>query len=209
METVRAFVGCLLDLTTTRRVTDLQRALRKRVEAAGWRASWVPPPNLHITMKFVGDVDAGLVAPLGDALAVVARRHAAMRLAVGGVGAFPERGAPRVLFAQLGEGHERLAALACDIEQAFHELGLPKESRPFHAHVTLARVKHAPHEGPRLADLAPTGLEADCGTGAITEVTLYRSDLLRTGAEYHVLARHPLTGTSLRDGGPDRCSDRE
>jgi 2'-5' RNA ligase len=196
MDTVRAFVGCLLDLGTTRRVVDLQRALRKNVEAQGWRAAWVPPPNLHITLKFLGEIDVGLVPPLGDALAAVARRHAAMRVGVGGVGAFPDRGVPRVLFAKLGAGHERLEALVQDLEAALYELGLPKESRPFHAHVTLARVKHAPHEGPRLVDLAPTGAVADCGQGYITEVSLYRSDLLRTGAEYHVLARHPLSAAS-------------
>lgn len=193
-DTVRAFVGCLLDLGATRRVMDLQKVLRKSAEGAGWRAAWVPPPNLHVTVKFVGDVDVELVPALSDALAVVARKHAAIRLTVGGVGAFPEEGVPRVLFARVGEGHEQLAALAASVDQAFFELGLPKEVRKFHGHVTLARVKYCPPGGPTLQQIVPVGEAADCGTASITEVTLYRSDLLRTGAEYHVLARYALGG---------------
>lgn len=202
MDTVRAFVGCLLDLNTTRRVAELARALRRNAEGRGWRASWVPPPNLHVTLKFLGDIDQGLVAPLSDALAAVAQRHAPLRLAVAGVGAFPPHGAPRVLFAQIGAGHDALAALAGDVESAFAELGLPREGRAFHGHVTLARVKHAPH-GAGPADLAPAQAAAlDCGTGQVTELTLYRSDLLRAGAEYHALARHLLGGAG--PGRPDK-----
>ena len=60
LETVRVFVGAMLDLGATRRVLDLARATRQRAEAAGWRVRWVPAPSLHVTLRFVGDIDAGL-----------------------------------------------------------------------------------------------------------------------------------------------------
>lgn len=187
METVRAFAGCLLDLGATRRVVDLSRALRKAVEAAGWKASWVPPPNLHLTLRFLGDVDAGTVPAISDALAAVARRHAPLKLAVRDLVAFPDRNAPRVLALDVADGREALAALARDVEGACFELGFPREKRPFHAHLTLARVKH--QAGALDAVALP---RLDAGLGVVQEITLYRSDLLRTGAEYHALSRHAL-----------------
>ncbi len=187
METVRAFVGCLLDLGATRRVVELSRALRKALDAAGWKASWVPPPNLHVTLKFLGDVDAGTVPALSDALAAVARRHAPLRLGVRDLVAFPDRGSPRVLGVDVVEGHEALAALERDLDDALLELGFPREKRPFHGHVTLARVRH---QAGALAAL--TLPRIDAGFAMAQEITLYRSDLLRTGAEYNALSRHPL-----------------
>jgi 2'-5' RNA ligase len=194
MDTVRAFVGCLLDLGSTRRVIDLQRALRKNADAAGWRASWVPPPNLHITLKFLGEIDLGLVEPLSDALAIAARRHSPIRVGIAGLGAFPEKGTPSVLFADITKGSDRLTTLARGIDDAFFDLGLPRDTRAFRSHVTLARVKDVPPNTGSVAAIAPKGALADCGNGYITEIALYRSDLLREGVEYHALGRHSLTG---------------
>lgn len=189
METVRAFVACLLDLGTTRRVADLSKALRRKADAAGWKASWVPPPNLHVTVKFLGDVDAGLVPALSDALARAAGGVAPLRLGVKGLDGFPAPARPRVIVLDVAQGREALAALAGAVDDALADVGMPREKRAFHGHVTLARVKQA---GGALADLGP--LDVDLGVSPVTELTLYRSDLLRQGAEYHVLSRHPLQG---------------
>jgi 2'-5' RNA ligase len=187
MDTVRAFVGCLLDLTATRRVVDLARAVRRASDAAGWKAAWVPPPNLHVTLRFLGDIDAGLVPALSDGLANIARQHAPLRFTVSGLVAFPSRESPRVVCADITQGHEALGALARAVDDLLFDLGIPREKRPFHGHVTLARVKHAP------TALSGLGLpNADCGPATVNEITLWRSDLQRAGAEYHALWRHPL-----------------
>lgn len=196
METVRAFVGCLLDLSTTRRVVEIQRRVRHAAEGAGWRAAWVPPPNLHVTLKFLGEVDVGLVSPLADALARVAATHGPMRVPVAGLGAFPERGAPRVLFLNVDVPGGPLVSLASAVEEALATLGFPRERRPFHGHVTLARVKDVGTAARTLVEIAPPFEVLSAGDASITELTLYRSDLLRQRAEYHVLARHSLAGPS-------------
>lgn len=195
METVRAFVGCLVDLGTTRRIVDLSRALRRSLDAAGWKAAWVPPPNLHITLKFLGEVDAGVAPAVSDALAAVVRRHGPLRLSFRDVVAFPDRESPRVIAVGVADGHAALAALARDVDDACFELGFPREKRPFTGHVTLARVKH---QAGALAGLTPPRFDA--GVGTAHDVVLYRSDLARTGAEYHALSRHPLGEQRVAQG---------
>lgn len=196
MEMLRAFVGCLLDLQTTRRVLDLGRAVRRQCDARGVRATWVPPANLHVTLKFLGEIDAGLAPALGDALAQVAKRYAAPRVSVRGLSSFGGAGVPRVLFAQIDEGGERLVALASAVEDVCEGLGLQRSERALQPHVTLARVRDWP-AGLALSEVSPRGSESrtlDCGSSYVTEVSLYRSDLLRAGVEYHALSKHPLTG---------------
>jgi 2'-5' RNA ligase len=105
-----------------------------------------------------------------------------------------------VLFLEVRDSRGQLAQLAGAVDAAFEALGLPREQRPFHAHLTLARVRGAPDSAP-LHTLAPSGAGADAGTANVRDVTLYRSDLLRAGAEYHVLARHRLSGPEVSSGG--------
>lgn len=215
MDTLRAFVGSLLDLGTTRRVLDLQRSVRRNAEARGARVTWVPPANLHITLRFLGEIDAGLAPALGDALALVGKAQSAPRVSVRGLGAFPlaseAPGPPRVLYARIDEGGEAVAELARAVERACEELGFARSEARFNPHVTLGRVRDWP-EGLALDELAPRGGEArvlDCGSSYLTELALYRSDRLRTGVEYAALAKHTLTGaaparSSARKGTMDR-----
>lgn len=189
METVQAFVGCALDLGATRRVMDLARNTKKALDAAGGVARWVPPPNVHITLKYLGDIDAGLVAPVSDALAGVARRSSGLRLNLGGLGAFPSGAEPRVLFVEIARGAEALSALAKAVEDAMFELGFAREKRPFYPHVTIARVQSfSGGVG------AMTPAHTDCGAATLGELTLYRSDRLRPSVEYPILSRHWLGG---------------
>jgi 2'-5' RNA ligase len=187
MDTARLFVGCLLDLAATRRVVDAGRALRKALDNAGWRCAWVPPANLHVTLRFLGDVDAGVTPALSAALARVARAHAPLKLCPRGLLALPSPEAPRVLALDFAEGADALSALARAVDDACFELGFPRDPRPFRPHLTLCRVKQP---GGALEALAVPRLDA--GVALASELTLARSDLTRLGAEHHAVSRHAL-----------------
>ncbi len=203
MDTARAFVGCLLDLGTTRKVAELGRVLRTAAGKAQWEVSWVPPPNLHVTLKFLGDVDIGLVEPLSCALAEIAQRYAALRVSVGGVSAFPSVDNPTVLFAELTQGHSAVAGLARAVDDACAALGFAREVRAFHGHVTLGRVRRAVGA---LGAIVPA--ETDCGVGMLSEVALYRSDDARPGVEYTALARYPLERPARQTTPPREPAER-
>lgn len=200
MDTARVFVGCSLDLAATRRAMDAARALRKALDAAGWRCAWVPPANLHVTLRFLGDIDVGTAPALSAALARVARAHPALRLAPRGLLALPSPDAPRVLALDFAEGAAALSALAGAVDDACFELGFPRDPRPFRPHLTLCRVKH---QGGPLDALTPPRLDA--GLANASELTLARSDLTRMGAEHHAISRHPLgeaRGPRPRESAP-------
>ena len=187
METVRAFIGCVLDLGATRKVQELSRATRALAAGAGWDVRWVPPPNLHFTLRFLGDIDQGLVEPVAEAMRSVARATPTLLVGVGGLAGFPSRDAPRVVYADVSRGHEGLARLAGKLEAALGALGFAPADRPFLGHMTIGRVQSS-RGG--LASISPPN--TDCGVGTIAAVTLYRSDLFSRGAEYIALARAPL-----------------
>jgi 2'-5' RNA ligase len=143
-------------------------------------------PQWHLTLQFLGNrVDFDAVAGALDALAV--RRGT---VGLGAAGAFPSERSGRVLWLGVSEGDALLSQLAAAVGELLEPVGYPPEERPYHAHLTLARLK-AP------ADLRP--VVADLGSGPVArpwtvdEVVLFQSKTRRTGAEYVARARFPLS----------------
>lgn len=172
----------------------------------------MPPENFHVTLKFLGGVDAAQVPILTDVLRAATAGYRAFDLEIGGLGAFPSVTRPRVLWAGVIEGGHPLGALAAGVEHMLAGFGFEPEARGFSPHITLGRVREstrAPFIGvPRTAGPLPrdalrgaTSALAAALTGAarrrfgrvsIDRVTLMRSDLSPRGARYTELASVPL-----------------
>ncbi|MFW6049865.1 MAG: RNA 2',3'-cyclic phosphodiesterase [Myxococcota bacterium] len=187
---IRAFVGVPLEPQARAGVGQLLERLRRRCERAGWRANWVPPANLHLTLEFLGWVETGRVDAIAAALAPLSA-HPPFEMHLSGLGAFPPRGRPRVLWLGVREGAEALEAIAAEVEDRLEDLGFPPEQRPFHPHLTLARVKTAPRDA---RDVVHALADAEGGTSTVREVVLYQSRLRREGPEYTPMARALLVG---------------
>ena len=156
------------------------------LRSKGYPVKWVDSEALHVTLKFLGEVEPQRQSEIVRAIesAVVGSRI--FQLAVGGFGAFPNDRRPRVVWI----GCEAVAALELiqhRVEQEMHELGFPVEGRPFRPHLTLGRVKR----GARASDLA--GFDSAIrqvefqGDVAVESIDLMQSELARTGARYTVL----------------------
>ena len=159
------------------------------VENPPWR--WVERTNWHVTLKFIGDAPTARVNDIVVALEGVASHHSCFPLTLADFGAFPDLRNPRVLFYNVSEGAEALAALASDIDTALADVGFGAEPKPFHAHATVARVK-------RVLPRAVAGqLEAARAlAGAAQRVDsfeLMESRLGRSGARYAPLKQFALT----------------
>jgi len=189
---VRAFVAVELDPALREAVADLLRHLQKAV--GGVR--WVDPEGVHITLKFLGEVEAGRIPPIASALETAVRPLAPFNLRLGTPGAFPDPQRPRVLWLAVEEPTGALARLQRAVEEALTALGFPPEERPFTPHLTLGRVGAQAGEGVRRrAGLALAGLKVPPGlTMRVTTVSLMRSHLSPQGARYTRLARIPLEG---------------
>jgi len=168
----------------------LPESLRQRLGllAAGVPgAKWVRPENLHLTLRFIGDVDGRLYGDIVDSLGHVSVPR--FEVQVQGVGQFGEGRRVDVLWAGI-KANENLMRLQAKIETALQRLGLEPERRKFHPHVTLARLRGAPES--RVAQfLAENGLVSG-PPFEVTEYLLFSSYLARSGAIHQVEASYSL-----------------
>lgn len=186
---VRAFVG--IDLPPAGK--ELAERLSRAVAAAAPRPlSVVRGPNVHLTLKFLGDVPAdgpGGMAAVRQALSAIAFAPFVLRLAGGGF--FPDATRPRVVWAGLAAGAAPCRALAGQVEAALAPLGFAPEGKPYRPHLTLGRVR-LPGRGDWTAALRLLA-GAVWPETTVTSFTLWRSILSPAGARHDVLADFPAT----------------
>jgi 2'-5' RNA ligase len=190
-ERIRAFVALDLDAKSVRRVVRV--ADRLRMASGAPSATWTPQGNVHLTLKFMADLPAVATAPLGEALATLAGAGKAPQLGTCSLQAFPSVEQASVVVIQLADPLGHVAKLAARIEKLASVHGVPRESRAFVPHVTLARLKR-PYDSQRW--LIPELAEA-AGELTAAHLTLYRSDLGATkdgGAAYVPLASFSYGG---------------
>jgi 2'-5' RNA ligase len=185
-ESARVFLAVSLPIRIIEEVGQLQSKLREAAAGAKMKVRWVPPPNMHVTLKFLGEIPEEAVQAIRDELGSRLAERAPVHLEVREVGAFPNASRPRVLWVGVESANKALEHLAGEIDGCLEELGFPREKRPFHPHLTLGRVKHG------AANVLEEHKELSFGECTIHEVVLYKSTLRRSGAEYTALARFPL-----------------
>lgn len=151
----------------------------------------VSEDQLHITVKFLGDIADADVPRLARVVESILTGYSPSEHALVGLGAFPSPRRPSVVWAGIVPA-EPLIALASTLEAACETVGYPREPRPFRPHLTLARVKFRPPAG--LDDFLAAHESTSFGTFVVDQVTLYQSQSGPRGARYIPLARWPLTG---------------
>jgi 2'-5' RNA ligase len=186
---VRLFVALDLPEAVRRALVDLIANLKPKSKSA----RWVPPENLHITLKFIGHVKNEKLSAIQSALSSIRTAHPA-ELHFRGMGFFPNEHHPRAFWCGIA-GSPNLAELAADIDRALVPLGIEAETRPFRPHLTLARFKS--DEGVREVVRAATDMKStDFGSATETNFHLYESLLKSTGAQYNRVASFPFVGGS-------------
>ncbi len=169
-DTIRAFVALDLDAKSLRRVVRL--ADRLRMASGAPSATWTPQESVHLTLKFMASLPAAAVAPLGKALAPLVD-GGAPQPGTCHLRAFPSVEQASVIVIELADPRGDLSRLAAKIEKLTSRQGVPRESRAFVPHVTIARLKR-PYDSNRW--LRPELAEA-AGEFNVARLTLYRSDL--------------------------------
>ena len=191
---MRLFVAVNLPAAERRAAYEAAAPLR----AARLPVKWVAEDAIHVTIRFLGEVDEARVAAIGEALAAAVRAARPFAVGLGGVGAFPGFARPRVVWIGV-ERHPALELLANDVEKALMALDFEPELRPFHPHLTLGRAERSA----RPAALAPLEhLAATVGYESsipVETVDLMQSVLGPKGASYTVLSRAPLSGVTGGD----------
>ena len=160
------------------------------------RARWVQPENIHLTLKFLGDINPADIDKIDAAMTGAVIESSPITLSVSGIGVFPGIKRPRVIWLGLGGDIRSLLALQGRLEEKLAGVGFPKDKRSFKAHLTLGRIKQAANPSvirqmlSEYASLSPD--EFTCN-----QVILFKSDLEPSGAVYSKLKQAKLGMTSV------------
>ncbi|HEY7728053.1 MAG TPA: RNA 2',3'-cyclic phosphodiesterase [Candidatus Eisenbacteria bacterium] len=174
---VRTFVALLIPTEWAEFLGGIARGLAERTSGV----SWVKPGNLHVTLRFLGDLGDSGVERAGEAVRRGVEGVPAFPAALGGLGGFPNLARPRVIWAGLTEGAEEATNLARSVNGALKDWGFGRPDKPFRAHLTLGRVR----EGARgLAALGECVLPPPPAPALLDRVALMKSELDPAGARY-------------------------
>ena len=179
---MRLFIALDIPAETRARLTEYM----ERARLLAPEARWARVEGLHVTLKFIGHVEDAEVGKIKAALAPI--KAIPFEVKFVGVGFFPNPNAARVFWAGV-DGGDGLPKLASSIDAAMEKLGLPRETKPYHPHLTLARASMRP-----LRELKPllAGLPPQFGTMTAHEFFLYLSQPQKGGSKYTKLERYAL-----------------
>jgi 2'-5' RNA ligase len=189
MPTKRAFIAIELPENVRLALFQGGQALSERLTSDSV-VRWVPSENLHLTLRFLGESDRGQLEEVEKGINDIARRSTDFELLIGKLGCFPNRRKPRIIWIDLGGDLAALSLLQQEIEEMLSNLGWSSESRRFHAHITLGRVKNSKQvvsaNFPWESTLGPLQIR-------VSHISLISSDLRPSGAVYSVQHRSQLT----------------
>ncbi|HDL64201.1 MAG TPA: RNA 2',3'-cyclic phosphodiesterase [Proteobacteria bacterium] len=189
--TIRAFIAIGLPGELQAEIGKISSALSARIPGV----RWVPSENLHLTLKFLGDIEEAIIPDIQVILDQVTPRHLPINCKFGGLGVFPDLRSPKIIWIGVTKGRDLIAGLADDLSRELSGLGFKPEKRGFTPHLTLGRVK----KGVRTAQLRKlieaeeektARLNDSHGLLYINMLLLQKSILTSKGAIYHILSEH-------------------
>ena len=191
MSLLRAFIAVEIPPEIHKAIEHETAPLRGALNSSLVR--WVPTGNIHLTLKFLGDISPANVELLAQMLSLETAGHAPFDVKFGGLGIFPNPKRPRVIWIGI-QAPDQLATLQHGLEAATAKLGYPVEKRRFSPHLTLGRVKKnlRSNEIQKIRTALEDTSIGTLGTATVTAVHLFKSDLKPAGAVYTKLHSAPL-----------------
>ena len=191
---IRAFLAVELSQNLRAELAALQQELMQSIEPEmqrDMRISWVPPAKMHLTIKFLGDMDEQLLDPLLGVVERAIGSQPSVNVPLERLGAFPSPQSPRVLWVgpsehwERGTEAKRMVEVRGAIEEAGESLGFLREAKPFSPHLTLARIKMGERRiGAALAKSGVLDRPLSLGSLAVESVVLMKSELKPAGSVY-------------------------
>lgn len=176
---IRCFVAVEIEDGIRARLAEIQAELR----ASGAPVRWSPAENLHVTLKFLGDIDESAVGQACIIVQSVAADCGAFALEFTGLGAFPNLRRPRVVFVHAHDPSGALAQMAERLDREMTAVGVAPEGRPFRSHLTLGRMKGSSHMA-ALTRAMDRQTDPSYGRQTVEQIVLMRSELRPSGAVY-------------------------
>jgi 2'-5' RNA ligase len=193
---MRSFIA--IDIPTELR--DALGSIQEELRVSGADVRWVRPQSVHLTLKFLGEIDPEVVKGIYAEIEKCIRKRLPFTLELAGMGCFPRLRQPRVVWVGLLGETERLLTLQKEVEEGAARLSFPREQRPFKPHLTLGRVRSAKGRE-RLIDHVQRLLNVHLGSFTVRSVVQYKSELHPAGARYTPLWEMPFAGSGAEETG--------
>jgi 2'-5' RNA ligase len=161
-----------------------------RREFRSVRASWSRNENLHLTLKFLGEIPASQLTALSAATQAAAQTTRPFDLLINGCGSFPPQGRPKVLWIGVEDSSASLLRLHTSLEDSCAEAGFEREGRAYHPHLTIARLRELGGSRALAERHKELGFRAEIVS--ISELFIFRSELQSEGSKHTPVSRHPL-----------------
>jgi len=190
---IRSFIALELSDGLRRELAKLIEDLKKGMQFTSAHPSWVNPNGIHLTLKFLGNIEERLVGDIARSLEEIAADTPPFLLKVRNLGVFPNARQPRVLWAGVTDGDKESCALQHKIEDAMALLGFEQEGREFHPHLTLARIKSLKGTAAmmKIVEIHKSRYVGEC---MVNRLILFKSELHPDGARYTRLAEAEFAG---------------
>ncbi|MGD1041623.1 MAG: RNA 2',3'-cyclic phosphodiesterase [Sedimentisphaerales bacterium] len=195
---MRCFIAIDIDGKIRKAIADLQKQIASKVDVKKGDLKWVEPNNIHLTLKFLGEISDEQVAEVSEIAKTVAQAHQKFNLEIESVGSFPPTGSQKgggrsakVVWVGAGKGTDALLALQKDLDDLLAQAGYPKEEREFSAHLTLCRVNH-PMAGFKMGEAIAQFSHLKLGSIAAESLCVYQSQLTPAGPTYTLLGEFKL-----------------
>ncbi|MCX5715275.1 MAG: RNA 2',3'-cyclic phosphodiesterase [Candidatus Omnitrophica bacterium] len=149
---------------------------------------WVEPENIHLTLKFLGEVTEEFLPKVKDALTKAISGFKSFEISISGIGAFPKLDYPRAIWVGIEKGKDETKSIAEKLEDELEKLGFAREEREFSAHLTIGRVKSSKNkEALKKILLTTAGQQLTTDSQKVSSITLYQSKLSPHGPTYATL----------------------
>ena len=185
-------IFCAVELPQEVRAQLQDHIANLRKEIPDVAASWSRVENIHLTLKFFGNVAVDRVGSISGAVTRAVSEFSSFEINVGNVGVFPKASRAQVLWIGVDDPFEKLTALHKRLEEECEAEGFERENRAYRPHLTIARIRR--HEGARRLANAHLQMKIESVAVHVTELTLFRSELSPKGSKYTAISNHRLNG---------------
>ena len=188
-------VFCAVELPTEVRAKLKEHIEKLRRQVSEVAASWSRVENIHLTLKFFGNVATDKVVAISAAASQSVKEFSAFQIEIGGTGVFPRPSRAQVLWIGISDPSGKLSALQQKLENECADAGFPKEDRAYRPHLTIARIRRS--EGARRLAETHLNMQFNSMPLRVEELLLFRSQLSSKGSKYTALSKHQIRNQSV------------
>lgn len=180
--TIRCFIAVDIEDELKKQLEKVQ----EKIMVCGADIKYVERENIHLTLKFLGEVEERRIEPIKRALLEVADKYTPFEIELGGIGVFPSPSYLRVIWVGITRGQDKLGEIHTKIEENLYQLGFKRENRGFSCHITVGRVRSPRNKG-KLVEVLSRLRDIQIGTQTVDSIELKQSQLSPKGPIYTTL----------------------